>query len=145
MAAFDPLVMPKKITAGGPRTQLGTVIYNGTGMTFHSIRPTLGLYAWAPIGNGRAVSLAPGDATVEIYRQGRWRRLALTTGCDPVLSTDTGSMAENLPTNRATHFLFRLSLARTAPTQLTSLQLHFTAWSERGYEGLATRTIPITR
>ncbi|MDF3288001.1 hypothetical protein [Streptomyces silvisoli] len=144
-AAYDPLAMPKGVIAGGPKVEIGTVIYNGTGAPFHSIRPALGLSAWAPIGNGKAVSLAPRDATVEVYHQGRWKRLSLTSGCDPVLNTNTDFLAENLPDNRATRFLFRLSIAPAAPAQLTSLQVHFTAWSERGYEALVSRTIPITR
>ncbi|GAA1877922.1 hypothetical protein GCM10009753_01250 [Streptantibioticus ferralitis] len=148
-ATFDPLAIPKEVLAGGPRAKIGGMIYNGTGAAFDSVRPTLGLYAWTPVGNpdqrgnGKAVSLAPKDVTVEVYHQGRWQKLGLSTGCDPVIGANTGFLLQDLPSGHNTRFLFRFSIAATAARQLKSVQVHFGAWSERGYEDLVTRTIPL--
>lgn len=122
--AFLPGV-PGTITAGGAPIEFGAEMGNFTGAAYDHLQPTLGfdnLAAGSHPGGGS--NLRPEDFTVQVMTGGQWKTLAVQHSSDPVIITDTSSLAQPLDNGRAVRMLFRVSLSAKAPADQQDITVY---------------------
>ncbi|WP_354645363.1 hypothetical protein [Kitasatospora camelliae] len=126
--------------AAGSSVEIGVEFANLTGAAFDAVVPTLTL---KDAGGGQRLHL--GDVTVEVMREGVWKKLGTDDGCGgEAVRVDTSPLVQGLPDGRAGRALFRVRLAAGAPGDLTALTLSTSAFGEvNGYGPAHTTTVGV--
>ncbi|MFI5528846.1 LAETG motif-containing sortase-dependent surface protein [Kitasatospora sp. NPDC051853] len=121
--AFIP-ELPRTITAGGAKVEVGIELFNGTGSAYQQITPGFGLLAPQPAGGRQA--LRAQDITVEAMVGGVWKTLPTRYDCGGAFYTDTAALKGPLDTGHAKRFMFRVGLKSSTPATQGSILLHTT-------------------
>ncbi|MBV6698814.1 hypothetical protein KV557_17090 [Kitasatospora aureofaciens] len=111
--------VPKTLTIGGPKVEFGVEIANFSKADYNKVAAGFGLF------NPSGATPKPSQVTVEVMNHGQWKRLAMKGGCDPALhATGVESLGEPLAVGHARRYMFRVSIAADAPTDLNELELY---------------------
>ncbi|MGW2401497.1 hypothetical protein ACWCYY_33585 [Kitasatospora sp. NPDC001664] len=115
--------LPRTITAGGAKVEVGIELFNGTGSAYRQIAPGFGLLAPKPTGGKQG--LRAQDVTVEVMVSGAWKTLPTRYDCG-AFYTDTAVLKGSLEDGRAKRFMFRVGLKSTTPAAQDSILLYTT-------------------
>jgi hypothetical protein len=144
MPSMTPI--PTKVTAGGPAVEVEVSPGNFTNAPFASLAPMLSLGA-TPKNAYTSEYLNPKDVTVEVSTGGGWKNLPVSDDCGKV-TVDTSSLAAPLPNGPYGHvvnYLFRFSVAKNVPSDITSLTVGAGALADGHYAAEVTTPVAVVR
>ncbi|MCC9309405.1 hypothetical protein LN042_20355 [Kitasatospora sp. RB6PN24] len=141
MPSMTPI--PTKVTAGGPAVEVEVSPGNFTNAPFASLAPQLTLGVTQE--NAYTFEgLNPEDVTAEVFTGGAWKKLPVSQDCGKV-TVGTSSLAaalQNGPDGHVVNYLFRFSVAKNLPSDITSLDVSAGAVGDGHYA--APVTVPVT-
>ncbi|GAA4856764.1 hypothetical protein [Kitasatospora terrestris] len=138
--------LPGSVTAGGDAVVVETQVVNFTGGPFKAAAPEVSLLDVQTSPFRTRQVLRKEDVRAEVFWKGAWQSVPTVETCSGAtggLKVDTAAFDQALAAGRGERMMFRFSLARTAPADLTALTVAVGAHADGHYAALTTRQLTV--